>query len=115
MNFQTPSFKEASGTTKIYRKGVNAKFSTIEHNANSLLSLSQLGSSFSPLLYERCWLCDKWDWAFLVKTLPAKRTTSTRRQVVEIALISGYLVSMDFHKNNRQTKHNVANTAVSNT
>ena len=34
MNLKMPSFKEASGTTKKYRKGVNAKFSTIEHNAN---------------------------------------------------------------------------------
>ena len=44
------------------------------------------------------------------------KRTSTGRQVVEIALISGYLVSMDFHENKtRQIKHNVANTVVSNT
>ena len=34
MNLKTPSFKEASGTTNKYRKGVDAKFSTIELNAN---------------------------------------------------------------------------------
>ena len=32
---KTPSLKEASGTTKKHRKGVNAKFSTIQYNANS--------------------------------------------------------------------------------
>ena len=49
MNFKTPSFKEASGTTNKYSKGVDAKFSTIEHNANSRLLFSPLGPSFSTL------------------------------------------------------------------
>ena len=31
VNLKTPLFNEASGTTKKYRKGVNAKLSTIEH------------------------------------------------------------------------------------
>ena len=33
MDLKTSSFKEASGATNKYRKGVDAKFSTIEHNA----------------------------------------------------------------------------------
>ena len=49
-------------------------------------------------------------------TLYLPKTTSTCHQVVEIALISVYLVSIDLHKNKtRQTKHNVADTVVSNT
>ena len=53
---------------------------------------------------------------FSVQTTPAEKTTSTRSQMVEIALISGYLVSVDFQKKKtRQTKHNVANNVVSNT
>ena len=35
VNLKTPSFKKASGTTNKFRTGVDAKFSTIEHNANS--------------------------------------------------------------------------------
>ena len=47
--------------------------------------------------------------------LPKKKPKSTRRQVVEIALILGYLVSIAFHKiKTRQTQHNEANTVVSN-
>ena len=43
------------------------------------------------------------------------KMTSTRRQVVEVALISDNLGSNDFHKNKtRQTKHNVVNTVVGN-
>ena len=41
---------------------------------------------------------------FFVQTIPAEKTTSTRRQMVENALISGYLVFMDFHKT-KQDKH----------
>ena len=53
---------------------------------------------------------------FSVQTLPAEEKTSARRQGVELALFSGYLVAMSFHKNKtRQTKHNVANTVISNT
>ena len=56
------------------------------------------------------------DWARFRYKLNLPKTTSTRRQVVEITLSSGYLDSIDFHKNKtRQTKHNVANTVVSNT
>ena len=46
MNLKTPSFKEAFGKIMEYRKGVNAKFSTIKHDANSLLLISPLDPSF---------------------------------------------------------------------
>ena len=53
---------------------------------------------------------------FRYKLFKPKKTTSTCRQLVDIVLISGYLVSIDFQKNEtRQTKHNVANTVASKT